>query len=406
MRFFKQTVRDVPLDSQTVLVRADYNVPIADGVIGDDLRIRANIPTLQYLLSRGCTLVIISHLGRPEGRDPELSLEPVGHRLAELLGQPVLFVDDCKGDKVAQVVKRAAKGSVILLENLRYYAEEEADDTDFAKAIAKSTNARYFVQDGFGVVHRAHASTHAITEFIPSVAGLLLEKEYVTIVGAMANPERPFVAVMGGAKVSDKIQVVKEFIKVADTIVIGGAMANTILSYRGVNVGSSKVEEGQTETVTEIYRAAEAKVGVDKVNEFIVLPTDVAVAESVENVPRRVVTLGNLAPNDIALDVGDNTADTIDSIIDQAKTVVWNGPLGMTELDSFRVGSARLAAKLASRPDITSIVGGGDTADFVLDWDEKRGGSFTHVSTGGGASLELMAGEKLPGVESLLDARE
>lgn len=406
MRFFKQTVRDVPLDNQTVLVRADYNVPIADAVIGDDLRIRASIPTLRHLLSRGCTVVIISHLGRPEGRDPKLSLEPVGHRLAELLASPVLFVDDCKGDKVAQVVKRAAKGSVILLENLRYYPEEEADDKEFAKSIATSVGARYFVQDGFGVVHRAHASTHAITEFIPSIAGLLLEKEYVTIIGAMKNPERPLVAVMGGAKVSDKIQVVKEFIKVADTIVLGGAMANTILSYRGVDVGSSKVEKEQTETVADIFKTAEAKVGADKVNGFIVLPSDVAVAKSVENAARHVVSLEDIARDDIALDVGDGTADTIDTIIDQAKTVVWNGPLGMTELESFRVGSARLAAKLASRPDITSIVGGGDTADFVLDWDEKRGGSFTHVSTGGGASLELMAGEKLPGVESLLDARE
>lgn len=404
MRFFKQTVRDVPLDNQTVLVRADYNVPLSGGVIGDDLRIRANIPTLQYLLSRGCTLVIISHLGRPAGKDPTCSLEPIGHRVAELLGQPVLFVDDCKGDKVAQVVKRVAKGSVILLENLRYYSEEEADDRDFAAAIAKSTGARYFVQDGFGVVHRAHASTHAITEFIPSVSGLLLEKEYTTISGAMKNPERPLVAVMGGAKVSDKIQVVEEFIKVADTIIIGGAMANTILSYRGVNVGASKVEEGQTDTVTQIYSAAEAKVGADKVNEFIVLPSDVAVAKSVENGPRQVTAIDQIAADNIALDIGDSTADVIDGIIDGAKTVVWNGPLGMTELSSFRVGSERLAAKLASRPDITSIVGGGDTADFVLDWDEKNGGSFSHVSTGGGASLELMAGEKLPGVESLLDA--
>lgn len=404
MRFFKQTVRDVPLDDKVVLVRADYNVPLKDGVIGDDLRIRASIPTLQYLLSRGCTLVIMSHLGRPKGKDPSCSLEPVGHRLAELLGKPVLFVDDCKGDRVAQVVKRAEKGSVILLENLRYYTEEEADDKDFAKAIALSTGARYFVQDGFGVVHRAHASTHAITEFIPSVAGLLLEKEYTTITGAMKHPERPLVAVMGGAKVSDKIQLVKEFIEVADTIIIGGAMANTMLSYRGVPVGASKVEEDQAETVREIYQIAEAKVGAEKVNEFIVLPKDVAVAKTVENIPRQVVPITGIASDDMALDIGDLTADYIDTIIDKAKTVIWNGPLGMTELESFRVGSARLAAKLASRPDITSIIGGGDTADFVLDWDEKKGASFSHVSTGGGASLELMAGEKLPGVESLLDA--
>lgn len=403
MTFFKQTVRDVPLDGQIVLVRADYNVPLKEGAIGDDLRIKAGIPTLQYLLDRGCTVVLISHLGRPEGKDPASSLEPVGHRIAELLGRPVLFVNDCKGERVNQVVKRAAKGSIILLENLRYYPEEEADDREFARAIAISSSARYFVQDGFGVVHRAHASTHAITEFLPSVAGLLLEKEYVTITTAMKSPERPLVAVMGGAKVSDKIQVVQECIKVADTIIIGGAMANTVLAYRGVNVGSSKVEEGQAETVTAIYEAAQTKVG-DAVDEFIVLPRDVVVAKAVENEPRRVVTVDQISPDEIALDIGDRTADAIDVIIDGAKTVIWNGPLGMTELESFRVGSARLAAKLASRPDITSIVGGGDTADFVLDWDNKKGGSFSHVSTGGGASLELMAGQKLPGVESLLDA--
>lgn len=403
VKFFKKTVRDVPLDGQVVLVRADYNVPIQDGIIGDDFRIRANIPTLLHLLERGCTVVIIAHLGRPEGRDPSLSLEPIGQRLAELLAKPVLFVDNCMGDKVRQVIKRAPKGSVILLENLRYYQEEEANDRDFAQAIVADTGARYFIQDGFGEVHRDHASTHAITQCIPSVAGLLLEKEYTTITEAMRNPKRPLVAVMGGAKVSDKIKVVDEFVKVADTIIIGGAMANTILSYRGVDLGASKVEEGQAETVARIYADAEAKAG-SKLNDFLVLPEDVAVAKSVENVPRHTVSIDHIAVDDMALDIGDRTADHIDGIINGAQTVIWNGPLGMTEFESFRVGSARLATKLASRSDITSIVGGGDTADFVLDWDEKKGGSFSHVSTGGGASLELMAGEKLPGVESLLDA--
>lgn len=405
MRFFKQTIRDVPLEGQTVLVRADYNVPLDDqGKISDDLRIKASLPTLRYLLGHGCKVVVMSHLGRPEGRDKSQSLEQVGERLASLIGQPVYFVDDCKGDKVHQVVKRAPKGSIILLENLRFYPEEEADDLEFVKSITKSVGARYFVQDGFGVVHRAHASTHAITLCLPSVAGLLLEKEYMTITGAMKHPKRPFIAVMGGAKVSDKIAVVDEFVKVADTVIIGGAMANTILSYEGVNVGASKVEEGQKETVEKILMAVDAKVGRENRDNFLILPSDVAVAKSFTNEPRRSVKLADIASDDLALDVGDETIEQIAGIVRSAGTVVWNGPLGVTTLSSFAHGSARLALELATHPEITSIIGGGDSADFVLKWDAKQGESFTHVSTGGGASLELMAGDKLPGIESLLDA--
>jgi phosphoglycerate kinase len=234
MVFFKRTIRDVPLDKQTVLIRADYNVPLtSSGKISDDLRIRASIPTLEYLIERGCKIVIMSHLGRPDGRDSALSLEPIAERLAHLLKRDIRFVDDCVGDKVYQVVKRAPVGSIIVLENLRYYKEEEADDHDFAQKIAKATGAKYFVQDGFGVVHRAHASTHAITLYIPSVAGLLLEHEYTTITGAMEAPKRPLVAIMGGAKVSDKIGVIERFVHVADKIIIGGAMANTFLAYKG-----------------------------------------------------------------------------------------------------------------------------------------------------------------------------
>lgn len=406
MGFFKQTIRDVPLDGQTVLIRADYNVPLTgEGVIDDDFRIRASLPTIRALQARGCKVVIISHLGRPEGKDATLSLEPIGQRLSELLEKEVIFVDDCVGDTAYQAAKRASPSSIVLFENVRFYAEEEKDDEAFAKKIVQASGASYFVQDGFGVVHRAHATTHAITLCLPSVAGLLLEKEYSMIQKAMSTPTRPLVAVMGGAKVSDKIKVIKAFVEVADTIVISGAMANTFLAYRGLNLGKSKVEPDQDAILDEIYTAVEKKVGEAGVDEFLVLPVDVAVSSVYENSERREVRVDGIGANDMALDVGIRTIDKVDAIVSAARTVVWNGTLGVSEFPNYAHGSARLALVLATHPEIESIVGGGDTVDFVLKWDARRGGSFGHVSTGGGASLELMAGDPLPGVESLLDAK-
>jgi phosphoglycerate kinase len=404
--FFKQTILSVPLEHKTVLLRADYNVPLLpDGTIADDLRIRASLPTVRKLLKDGCKVVIISHLGRPEGRDEKLSLEPVAARLAELLGEPIRFVDQTVGDKVRMAIKRAPKRSVIMLENLRFHKEEEENDESFAKQLAIDSGARYFVQDGFGVVHRAHASTSAITHYLPSVAGLLLRREYLTITKAMKSPERPLVAVLGGAKVSDKIGVITELIESADKIVIGGAMANTFLAYKGFKLGKSRIEDEMRGTIEDIYELASKKVGMKRVDEFIVLPIDLAVAKAIDaNEPRKNVRRSDVEPDELALDVGDQTIEQIVKIIEKAKTVIWNGTLGVAELPAFAHGSARLALTLASHPEITSIIGGGDTADFVLDWDAKKGESFTHVSTGGGASLELMAGEKLPGIESLLDA--
>lgn len=404
--FFKRTIRDVPLEGATVLVRADYNVPMKkDGTIDDDLRIRASLPTLTYLLSRRCKVVVISHLGRPEGRDASQSLAPVAERLGELIGAPVAYAEDCIGDVAYQAVKQARPGSIIMLENLRFYPEEEANDPGFAEKIAKASQARYFVQDGFGVVHRAHASTDAITHFIPSVAGLLLEKEVKTISAAMERPERPLVAVLGGAKVSDKIQVIEQFVGVADTIVIGGAMANTLLAYKGFNMASSLVEHDQQEVLDRIYKAAAKKVGADNVDSFILLPTDVAVAQSTDQAePRTAVAVSDISEGMMALDIGDDSIESMVKVIQAAKTVIWNGPLGYSEVPAFAHGSARLALALATQPDTLSIVGGGDTADFVLKWDVAEGASFGHVSTGGGAGLDLMAGKKLPGVESLLDA--
>lgn len=409
MGFFKQTIRDLPLfhgEHHRIVVRVDYNVPLKDGKVSDDLRIRAGLPTLQYLLEHGCSLVLISHLGRPEGHDLQFSLEPAAKRLGELIGKEVIFVDDIVGDAAYQAVKNAPEGSIVMLQNLRFDPREEADDEEFAKGIARVAQADYFVQDGFGVVHRAHASTHAITMELPSVAGLLLEKEYVTITEAMENPKRPFVSILGGAKVSDKVQVVERFVELADTVLIGGAMANTFLAYRGISMGTSKVETDQNETLDGVYAAARAKVG-EATDDFVILPTDVAVAKEInDKVPRTVRPVGEVETDEMALDIGDQTIEKFCKVIESAGTVIWNGPVGMSEFPHFAHGSARVALSLATHPDVTSIVGGGDTADFVLKWDAKNGGSFTHVSTGGGASLDLMAGKKLPGVESLLDARE
>ena len=254
------------------------------------------------------------------------------------------------------------------------------------------------------MVHRAHASTQAITTLLPSVAGLLLEKEYLTITTAMKNPKRPLVAVMGGAKVSDKLALVDAFVEAADKVLIGGSMANTILSYGGAKLGKSKVEDGQQAAVDDIYKAVDDKVGADKRDELLVLPSDVAVAKSFSNEARRSVALKDVASDDMALDIGDESIEHFVEIIRTAGTVIWNGPVGVTEFDNFAHGSARLALELATHRNIMSIIGGGDSADFVLHWDSRDGASFGHISTGGGASLELMAGDKLPGVESLLDA--
>ena len=407
LSFFKLTIRDVPLDRKTVLVRADYNVPLnKKGEISDDLRIRASLPTIQYLLDHHCKVVIMSHLGRPEGRDEALSLEIVAERLSELLGKPVQFVDDTIGDKVVQAVKKAAPNTVTLLQNLRYYKEEEADDHEFAKKIATATGARYFVQDGFGVVHRAHASTHAITLNIPSVAGLLLEREYQMITSATETPKRPFVAVLGGAKISDKIGVIERFVHTADKIIIGGAMANTFLHYKGIKMGKSMLETNQNEVLDRIYQTAHEKKQTS-VEDFIILPTDIAVAKEISpDAKRHSVSLAHIAEDDVALDLGDRSIERLADEVVGAGTVIWNGTLGYAELPEFAHGSARLALSLAAQPETTSIIGGGDTADFVLKWDGNDGKSFTHVSTGGGAGLELMAGDKLPGIESLLDARK
>lgn len=405
--FKKRTIDDVPIAGKTVLLRVDYNVPLTEkGKIADDFRIRASLPTINKLLEMSCKVVIISHLGRPDGKpNDKYSLEPAAERLATLLKRPVRFVDRCTGEKAHMAVKRAPKVGVIVLENLRFHEGEEANDPKFARELARVSGARYFVQDGFGVVHRAHASTEAICDFVPSVAGYLLEKEYTTIKNAMRSPEKPLVAIMGGAKISDKIKIIEKMTKKADNILIGGAMANTFLSEKGYKMGKSVYETDKSDTVDKIYDKAGEIVGHRNVDKLIVLPKDLAVSGSTaESATRQEVTLLGVKDGKLALDIGKKTVKEFSEIIKNAKTIIWNGNLGMTEIPAFRYGSEQIAEAIIANKEATSIVGGGDTADFVLSLGKKKSNQFSHISTGGGASLELMSGKRLPGIESLLDA--
>jgi len=395
LNFRKKTIRDVELNGRTILLRADYNVPVEGGQITDDYRLKKSLPTLEYLRRQNCKIIVCSHLGRPEGQvNPEFSLEPVAKRLGELLGIEVKFVPESVGDQVLQAVKTMQTADVLLLENLRFHAEEEANDREFAKLLAEP--GEYFVQDGFGVVHRAHASTDAITEFLPSVAGLLLENEVQHLSVAVDNPLRPLVTIIGGAKIADKIELINRFLTQANTIIVGGAMANTFLAAQGYKVGKSLYDKDGMDEAKNILKQAE-RAGVE-----LVLPMEeVAVATEVsESAERRDVMLDQVGDNDIILDFGKQAAERVVSLVEHAGTVIWNGPLGMTELKQFAYSSEKLADFIAEK-HINCVVGGGDTSGFIA----SRGLSenFTHVSTGGGASLEFLSGKKLPGIEALLD---
>jgi phosphoglycerate kinase len=404
--FPKKTIADVPLDGQRVLLRVDYNVGLANGRVADDYRIAQSLPTLRMLCRRGCQVVVCSHLGRPlNGPNPAFTLAPVATRLGELLSAEVAFVPECIGDKVVQAVKRLGDGQVLMLENLRFHPGEVANDAGFAHRLAVDSGAAYFVQDGFGVAHRAHASTDAITRYLPSVAGLLLQQEYTAIVMAMEAPKRPMVVVLGGDKVVGKTRVIERFIDVADRIIIGGAMANTFLHYKGYNVGKSVYERGQEENLQQIYaRAIEKVSGRSSVDEFIVLPTDVVVTTDVSSADPRslVVCVGDVSSDELIADIGTQTVSRAVDMIRGAGTVVWSGTVGITEKAAFSEGSAFIADAIAKQPEAIKIVGGGDTAGFVLRGNTGRSDDFTHISTGGGACLVLMAGEKLPGLEALM----
>ncbi|MFO0882030.1 MAG: phosphoglycerate kinase [Candidatus Saccharimonadales bacterium] len=430
--FTKQTVRDIDVKDKTVLVRVDFNVPLDEhGVITDDYRIRQALPTIEHLLGSGAKVVLASHLGRPTGPgDAANSLAACARRLSDLLHLPVTFVSDCIGEERNAKVAELQPGSVLLLENLRFHKEEEANDDSFAKALAAGVD--YFVQDGFGVVHRAHASTEAITHHVPSVAGFLLEREVDTITNAMESPDRPLAVVIGGAKISDKIELLDIFIERADYIAVVGAMANTFLLAEGHQIGSSLVEKEAIDTAKQIIEKAEARM--QKEHFTFQLPRDVVVAQKIDaTLPTRVVDISSHTWADISsypkqpdqaaytvhqdewiLDIGPMTAAAIAGALSLAHTAVWNGTAGVTETkglngaaDPYAHGTKIIAdalvgerAGLKNKP--FTVVGGGDTVGFVESIPGLRE-RLDHVSTGGGASLELMAGKKLPGVEALLD---
>ncbi|MBP9738170.1 phosphoglycerate kinase [Candidatus Saccharibacteria bacterium] len=398
--FHKKTVRDIPVHGKRILLRTDFNVPLTKvGKISSDYRIVQALPTIRYLLERQCEVVIISHLGRPKGeRNLEFTLEPVARRLSELLELPVEFVSDCCSDITKQTLKNLKSGKVTVLENVRFYPGEESNDPEFAQDLKCIINPDYVVHDEFGAIHRAHASTEGISHIVPAVAGLLLETEYMVLTQAMDNPERPLVAVLGGAKISDKLPLVERFLETADTVLVGGAMANNFISEAGHEVGTSLVDpEGKSQVQSIVTKARPGQ---------LVLPNDVAVAAEISvDSKRRDCDLNGVSNDENILDIGFETMRNFTEQIKTAATVVWNGTLGMTELPQFAQGSDMLAQALSEQQHSTKcIIGGGDTADFVLGWLEKHPeGAFSHISTGGGASLELMSGIKLPGIEALLD---
>ncbi len=425
--FSKQTIRDIDLNGKTVLLRADYNVPIDKGKITDDYRIKQSLPTVQFLLENADKLIICSHLGRPKGPDDsENSLFPVAKRLQQLLDHPVEFALDCVGEPATKAAKGLKKGQVLLLENLRFHPEEEANDASFAKKIASLADV--FVQDGFGVVHRAHASTEGVTKFLPSVAGLLLEKEVDTITSVMESPKRPLMAIVGGAKIADKIDMLHRFIGIADFVAVGGAMANPFLAAKGIDVAKSLFDPKEIPQAKEVMKQAEAEAG--KRPFVFAVPHDGVVASEIsktaptriveftthtmadiQNYPKRVpAESSKLHSSEMILDIGPFSSSLIAGAIQLSNTVIWNGTMGVTETPSLQgpIGPTAhgtqtviegLIGDLGHKP--FTVVGGGDTVGYL----ESRNliELFGHVSTGGGASLELMSGQKLPGVEALLD---
>jgi phosphoglycerate kinase len=391
----KATVRDIDAKGKRVFVRVDFNVPLdAEGNITDDTRIRAALPTIKYLLERGAKVILASHLGRPKGqRKEEFSLAPVAGRLGELLGQPVKKLDDCVGPQVEAGVRAMKDGDVILLENLRFHKEEEANDEGFARSLASL--ADIYVNDAFGTAHRAHASTAGVAEFLPGVAGFLMEKEIEVMGKALSAPERPFVAILGGAKVKDKVGVISNLIEKVDSLVVGGGMAYTFLKSKGLEIGKSIVDEEKLDLAGELMEKAKAK-GVK-----FLLPVDVVVADRfAEDADVKVVGVSEIPPLWQALDIGPKTRAAFAREIAEARTVVWNGPMGVFEMKPFAEGTRRVAEALADSAAVT-IVGGGDSAAAISEMGFQD--KMTHVSTGGGASLEFLEGKVLPGVAALKD---
>ena len=391
----KLCIRDLDLQGKRVFLRIDFNVPMQDGRITDDTRIQASLPTIHFALDRGATVVLASHLGRPKGKVvADLSLRPIGVHLSALLHRPVVFADDCIGPAAAAAVQEAAQGSrVVLLENLRFHAGESANDPEFARELAAL--ADLYVDDAFGVTHRAHASVAAITKFLqPAASGLQLEEELRYLGRALESPERPFVTIVGGAKVSDKLGVIENLLHRADRVLIGGAMAYTFLKARNMPVGRSLVEKDWLEPARSIMRYADG-VGIR-----FELPVDHVVTDRIEaGAPHEVLRIGDTAiGNRMGVDIGPATVKTYGALLADARTVVWNGPMGVFEIDDFAVGTTGIAKAVAAVKG-TTIIGGGDSVAAV-----KKAGvadRITHISVGGGASLDFLGGRRLPGVEAL-----
>ena len=385
----KKTIRDVSWPGKRALVRCDFNVPLdANLQITDDTRIRAAVPTLQYLLEHGAAVILCSHLGRPKGVQDNLRLNPVAVRLSELLGQPVIKLDDCIGPDVEAAAEAMKPCDVLLLENLRFYPEEEKNNPEFAGKLAKLADV--WVNDAFGTAHRAHASTAGVASYLPAVAGFLLEKEIAFLGEAVQNPKRPFVAILGGAKISDKIGVIENLLTKADTLLIGGGMANTFLKAKGYELGDSLVEASSLELAAQL---------IAKAGDRLLVPVDVVVADAFSADARKKVTAADAVEAGWrVLDIGPQTVDLYASRIRGAKTVVWNGPMGVFEFPPFAQGTFAIARALADS-GATTIVGGGDSVAAV----EQAGLAerITHISTGGGASLEFLEGRELPGIAAL-----
>lgn len=390
----KLTLKDADLKNKTVLVRADFNVPQDAGLnITDDTRIRATIPTLKYILEHGAKkMVLMSHLGRPDGKVvAKYSLKPVTSRLKELLGLDVLFLSDCVGDNIKADIDNS-KEKVVLLENLRYHAEEEGNDADFSKKLASL--ADIFVNDAFGTAHRAHASTEGVTHFLKSCAGLLLEKEIKYLGQAVKDPQKPFMIILGGAKVSDKIGLIENLLPKCDAIIVGGGMAYTFLKAQGKQIGNSRLEKEKLETAKSILDKAK------QLNKEILLPVDNVIVDNIDANAKTEIAGENIPDGKIAVDIGPKTIKLFEEKLRSAKTIVWNGPMGIFEMDAFSKGTRELAGFIGSLKCI-SIIGGGDTAAAIAKF--KLEDKMSHISTGGGASLEFLEGKNLPGIAALTD---
>jgi phosphoglycerate kinase len=393
----KLTIQDLDLRGKRVFIRVDFNVPLKDGVVTDDTRIRETLPTLKLAMEKGGRLVLASHLGRPKGGpDAKYSLKPAAKKLEELLGKPVAFAADCVGPDAETKSKALKDGDVLVLENVRFHPDEEKNDEGFSKQLAALCDS-VFVCDAFGSAHRAHASVVGITKFVEqAAAGLLMEKELAYIGKAISNPTRPFVAILGGAKVSDKIEVVENLMKIADAMLIGGGMAYTFLKAQGIGIGKSLVEEDKLDLARKILADVKAK------NFRLLLPLDnVVTPEFKADAPTKVVAVSAIPPDQMGLDIGPKTIAAYSAEIAKSKTIVWNGPMGVFEMPAFAKGTLAIAQAVAAATTAgaTSIVGGGDSVAAIHQ--SGLAGKISHISTGGGASLEFLGGRKLPGVEAL-----